>query len=259
MSIPGTRRIRRDGRVTYKTPKRMQIRGQFIPHRVDMIRSRAYRELGFASLRVLQRLEIEHADQGGKDNGSLICTFDDLVEFGVRRHAIAPAISELVAFGFLQVTQFGRQAVGDARLPAKYRLTYLPTFRGPLTPDSGPTDEWELISEEAHVHSARAAIAAEARARKSRARNRIRVTETSPRKSAKQGFPGDGNVTTRPVAKTSPPSIACHQPAADKPPLHWSTPTLTEVADRAEAAAIGRACWMSPPNADGRVRSGLSH
>ena len=54
---------------------------QFIIHPVPMIRST--RSLRLADLRILQRLEIEHASHGAKQNGNLTCTYADFVE--VRR------------------------------------------------------------------------------------------------------------------------------------------------------------------------------
>ena len=42
--------------------------------------------------RVLDRLEIEMADDGGADNGNLIVTYEDFSAFGIDGHSIAPAI-----------------------------------------------------------------------------------------------------------------------------------------------------------------------
>ena len=50
--------------------------------------------------RILDRIEIELADHGGKDNGKLPVTYADFEEFGIgNRHAIAPGIREVCALG----------------------------------------------------------------------------------------------------------------------------------------------------------------
>jgi hypothetical protein len=70
--------------------------------------SPAFRVLSLSARRVLDRVEIEHAHHGGKDNGALPVTFDDFQRYGIHRHAVAPAIREVVALGFLEITQQGR-------------------------------------------------------------------------------------------------------------------------------------------------------
>ena len=72
------------------------------------MRSPAWRALSLSARRILDRLEIEMADHGGTDNGKLPATYDDFERYGLHRHAIAPAIREAVALGFLEITQPGR-------------------------------------------------------------------------------------------------------------------------------------------------------
>jgi hypothetical protein len=84
---------------------------------------------------ILSRLEIEHLRQAGKDNGRLICTYQDFAEYGIRRPSIAPAIRLTVQLGFVEITQHGWRAAGYGR-PTHYRLTYLPAN------SAEPTDEW---------------------------------------------------------------------------------------------------------------------
>lgn len=120
------------------------IGGQFIAHRVEMLESEAWRSLSFAARKVLDRLEIEHAHHGGKENGRLPCTYQDLARFGVRRSSVSGALRQLVATGFIEVTHQGRGGNADYRDPSRYRLTFLHTKAGSRVID--PTDDWRKWS-----------------------------------------------------------------------------------------------------------------
>jgi hypothetical protein len=111
----------------------------WIKLRAEMLNSPAWRALTPAAMRVILRLIIEHTDHAGKDNGHLICTYQDFAEYGIRYQSIGPAIRQAVALGFVEITQIGWRSSGQRR-PAKYRLTFLPTA------NAGPTDEWKTIS-----------------------------------------------------------------------------------------------------------------
>jgi hypothetical protein len=87
--------------------------------------------------RILARLEIELYQHGGEGNGKLIVTYDQLVEYGIDRDAIAPAIRELVALGFIEVTEHGRAGAGSWHEPNRFRLTFRPVGR------ARPTHEWQ--------------------------------------------------------------------------------------------------------------------
>src|SRR5262245_56883033 len=118
--------------------RRTRIDEQFIARTVPMLQSPAFRALSLSGHRVLARVELEHASHGGADNGKLPVTYNDFVEYGVDRHAVAPAIRECVALGFLEITEQGRAGNAEFRSPNKFRLTYI--YAGPK-----PTDEWKQI------------------------------------------------------------------------------------------------------------------
>lgn len=120
--------------------RRTQIGGQFSAHLIDMLRSPAWCVLSLSARRILDRIEIEHAGHGSTDNGKLPVTFDDFARYGVERHAIAPAIREVVALGFLEVTDVGRAGNAEWRKPSRYRLTYRHTN------DAAATDDWKRIA-----------------------------------------------------------------------------------------------------------------
>jgi hypothetical protein len=56
-----------------------------------MIKSPAWSVLSLSARRVLDRIEIEHADHGGNDNGRLPVTYDDFERYdeGGRRRPTA--------------------------------------------------------------------------------------------------------------------------------------------------------------------------
>ena len=104
-----------------------------------MLKSRAWSVLSLSARRLLDRIEIEHADHGGNDNGRLPVTYDDFERYGIHRHSIAAAIREIEALGFAEITERGRAGNAEFRSSHKFRLTYFPVGRAP------PTNEWQRI------------------------------------------------------------------------------------------------------------------
>jgi hypothetical protein len=119
--------------------RRNSIEGQWVPHRIEMLGSPAWSVLSLSARRVLDRIEIEHADHGGNNNGRLPVTYDDFERYGIHRHAIRAAIQETVALGFAEITERGRAGNAEFRSSHKFRLTYLHVGRAP------PTNEWQRI------------------------------------------------------------------------------------------------------------------
>jgi hypothetical protein len=132
--------------------RRTKIDGAFAPRTIEMISSPPFRALSLSARKVLDRLEVELASHGGKDNGNLPCTFDDFQRFGIGdRHCIGPALREAEALGFIERTVKG-VAGAEVRQPSMYRLTYRHTDH------SEPTNEWRRIkTEEEAILRARAA------------------------------------------------------------------------------------------------------
>ena len=77
------------------------ISGAFSARLAELLESPAYRALSLSAHRVLSRIEIELAHHWGRDNGTLPITFEHFSEYGIDRHAIAPAIRELAALGII--------------------------------------------------------------------------------------------------------------------------------------------------------------
>lgn len=116
-----------------------KIDGQFTWRLIEMLESPAYRALSLSARRVLDRLELEFAHHGGHDNGRLPVTYDDFGRYGIDRHAIAPAIREVTALGFIEVTERGRAGNSEFRTPNRYRITYRETDY------ARPTDDWRDV------------------------------------------------------------------------------------------------------------------
>jgi len=145
------------------TSRRTSIGGQFAPHTIAMLRSPAWRALGLSARRMLDRIEIELADHGGTDNGKLPVTYNDFVQYGIHRHSIRSAIREVVALGFVEITEPGRAGNAEWRKPNLFRLTYRNT-------KYAPTDEWQKITEEQAERIARTARIAPRQKTKSQCR-----------------------------------------------------------------------------------------
>jgi hypothetical protein len=118
-----------------------RIDGCFAPHLAEMLESPAWCILSRAARQILDYCEIRLARHWAK-NGQLIMTYDELVAYGVHRHAIAPAIRELIALGFIEVTEQGRAGNAECRRPTKVRVTYL------KTKDAPPAHEWRHITKD---------------------------------------------------------------------------------------------------------------
>lgn len=129
----------------------------WIHHTREMRKSIAWRHLSDKAIRVLLRLEEEHLDHGGKENGRLVVTYEQFREYGLkRREDIAKAIRMHEALGFVQKTEQGGFKRGE-RWPNRYRLTYLPTWhQGERISE---TNDWRKIKtpEQAKAALARAA------------------------------------------------------------------------------------------------------
>lgn len=116
----------------------------FVVHPLELRRSPAWRALPDNGRRVLDRLEIEHMEHGGAENGALKCTYSQFAAAGLRRASVALAICQCVALGFLEVSQRGSRSISNERWPSLYRLTYLVGRRH--SPE--PTHEWRDVRDD---------------------------------------------------------------------------------------------------------------
>lgn len=171
--------------------RKTQIEGQFTWRLVEMLESPPFRALSRAGHRVLDRLEIELAHHGGTGNGALKVPYGQFQAYGVDRESVAPAIREVVAMGFVEITKQGRGGNAEYRELTEYRLTYK------HTDFANPTNEWRSVGADAD------AVAAAAR----KAKNPDAVAR-SKRSAGKQifgaAFPHVSGRKTRPENDPSP-------------------------------------------------------
>jgi hypothetical protein len=68
-------------------------------------------------------------------------TYDNFEEYGISPKSVAPALREVQALGFVNITTRGRASESDfGRHPNYFGLTYL---RGPGPKYADPTNEWK--------------------------------------------------------------------------------------------------------------------
>jgi len=189
--------------------RRTQIGEQFVAIPIRMLASSAYRELSLSGRRILARIAIEHAAHGGADNGKLPVTFDDFERYGIHRHAVAPAIRECVALGFVEITEAGRAGNAEWRKPNLFRLTYLNTA------NAGPTHDWARIETDEEAETlARAARSASAPKTKSQWRKTPKFMPGN--RHRKSRFHSAGSTTTDHGADSATTSIS----RGGEPDLH---------------------------------------
>jgi hypothetical protein len=180
--------------------RRNKISEQFAARAIRMLESPAYRVLSLSAHRVICRIEIELAHHGGKDNGKLPVTYDDFEFYGIHRHAIAPAIKEAVALGFIEVTEHGRAGNAEHRTPNLFRLTFKPS-KGYM---GHGTNEWakipdietaERIAKEARTPSPRKNISQWRKTPNSSGGNHHRKRQIHSTESATTGHSAESTTT----------------------------------------------------------------
>jgi hypothetical protein len=121
----------------------------FVQHWSRLIESRAWRSLSRYAFLALFRLEAEHCNHAGKENGWLVVTYDQFEEWGIPRRWIKPVVTELVNAKLLVIERQGRAAKGDG-VPSLYRLTYL---KSKFVPVAGspryiePSSDWQALED----------------------------------------------------------------------------------------------------------------
>ena len=114
-----------------------------MPHRLELLISPAWRAAPRPLRNILERIEIEHLRHGTMANGELYVSYLQLVEFGVSKRSIKPALELGRKLGLLEVIQEADNHLSDIRAANAYRLTYVPA-KG----KAAPSDEWKNITED---------------------------------------------------------------------------------------------------------------
>jgi len=121
----------------------------FVMHSAELIASAAWRARPIHVVRLLDRLEIEHCNHAGLENGYLVVTYDQFVEYGIGRRFLRRAIDEAIELGLLRVPHQGLYRGGAKAEPSHYRLTYLKS-KAIATAGAvyyvGPTNDWRTFA-----------------------------------------------------------------------------------------------------------------
>jgi hypothetical protein len=121
--------------------KRNGTAENWISYPRSLVESPALRVLSRGAILIMRRIELEHMAHGGAENGNLQVTRRQFEDWGVHRDAIGPAIREIVALGFTEITEHGHAGVGGHGVSNRFRLTYVNTKSR-----EQPTHEWRLIT-----------------------------------------------------------------------------------------------------------------
>jgi hypothetical protein len=127
-----------------KRHKSAKIGEQFAAHPVRMLLSPAWRVLSRAARQFLDRLEIEMAKHAGH-NKDLPLTYQDLIEYGMTREQIPPAMREAQALGFAACVEKGSGGNAERHKANRWRLTYRHNRGDPTDPSNAPTHDWQKI------------------------------------------------------------------------------------------------------------------
>ena len=109
----------------------------------ELVSSPAWRCRSINCARFIDFLMAEYMNHAGTENGNLMATYDQLVEWGVTRSEIYAAIEEAKFLGLVRFERGGRYA--GTNKPSTYRLT----FQAVLREESPPTNEWKGKTAEA--------------------------------------------------------------------------------------------------------------
>lgn len=109
----------------------------------ELLSSPAWRAMSVNCHRLVSFLMVDHMNHAGLENGNLMATYDQLVEFGLTRSQIASAVQEAEYLRLLRVDRGGRWA-GTNR-PSIYELTFFAKQRPyPIA----ATDDWKKTTPE---------------------------------------------------------------------------------------------------------------
>jgi len=108
-----------------KKPNRPPEGHPFVWQTADLLTSIAYQAMSINARRVIDRIQIEHMDHAGLENGKLIVTHDDFKKFGVSRDFVGDAVDELAYLKLIKINIRGRAGEGTGYANC-FELTWLP-------------------------------------------------------------------------------------------------------------------------------------
>ncbi|WP_333631690.1 hypothetical protein [Agrobacterium cavarae] len=106
---------------------------------IELLESAAFTTLSANASRAFFRIVIEHVSHAALENGQLVITHPQFVQYGVTGEYVADAIDELAYKGLIKI-QRGRAGSGMAH-PNRFTLTFVGDFEG-----APPTNDWRNCS-----------------------------------------------------------------------------------------------------------------
>ena len=107
----------------------------FIPMYRELLESDACRTASVWTMRFVFRVMIEDMNHGSADNGKLVVTFNDCVQFGIPRKHIKEAQAEAIGRGLIYRTEKGTRAAGRGRKPHRFGLGWRAGHDGSAPPN----------------------------------------------------------------------------------------------------------------------------
>ena len=129
---------RSTGKLTPAAEKYLKAEPPFVWISGELLNSPVWRALGLNSMRLINRIMLEHCQHGGIDNGKLPVTHADFEAYGLTRNFVAAAVQETEFLGLVRCKRGGR--FGDAKKASIYRLTWIGTVEAPAT------NEWKGVT-----------------------------------------------------------------------------------------------------------------
>ena len=108
---------------------------------IELMVSSPWRARSINLRKLIDFLMIEHTNHAGTENGRLMATYKQLVDYGLSRRLIKEAINEGKSLGLLKHEPGG--AFRGQTIPSVFTLTFLPTHDG-----VAPTNDWKNKTEE---------------------------------------------------------------------------------------------------------------
>ena len=102
----------------------------------ELLSSDAWRTAPINTRRFVERLLLEHMAHGGTENGKLICTVDQCLQWDIGgRGEVTKAQRDAIARGLAYIGEKGFWAPGRAHRPSRYGIGWLPGHDGAPAPN----------------------------------------------------------------------------------------------------------------------------
>lgn len=165
----GNRKHDAEGRSTSKLRgkrlnKRLEVETPFVTSPMALLDAEVFHALSPYALKAFMRILTEHGRHAGKENGRLIVTYQNFVDYGIPRSRVRPALNELHHAGiirFCDPEDRYKNTVG--RPPNVFRLTFLAVIDPSGTDVTAATNDFKKAT--ADSVRANQAIAKQTRAR----------------------------------------------------------------------------------------------